>query len=82
MQWPHPFSLQSLPADKGAYLSVANHDQADKGNVNVCPQGLIVVNFIHLQGEKRVHKVLGDTKGHEGPTMKQVLGQLPYPISL
>lgn len=51
---PHPFSLQSLLADKEAYLSVANHDQADKGNVDVCPQGLIVVNFIHLQGEKSV----------------------------
>lgn len=50
----HSISLPILPADKEVYLSVANHDQADKGDVYVDPQGLIVVNLIHLQEEMSV----------------------------
>lgn len=46
---PHPLSLHTPPADKAVYLPVANHDQADKGNVYVGSEGLIVVNLIHLK---------------------------------
>lgn len=51
---PQPFSPQTLPADKVVYLSVANHDQADEGNIYMNPQGLIVVNLIYLQEENTV----------------------------
>ena len=31
------------------YLSVPDHDHADQDNVDVGPQGLIVVDFIYLR---------------------------------
>lgn len=44
----HPAPLQAA----GAHLSVTHYDQADKSDVHVGPQRFIVVNLIHLQGER------------------------------
>lgn len=52
--WPYtpsPSKPCQLPKGRG-HLPVADHDQADKGNVDVGPQGVVMVNLIHLQGEK------------------------------
>lgn len=46
--------LHNPSADKVVYLSVANHDQADEGNIYMNPQRLIVVNLIYLQEENTV----------------------------
>lgn len=48
---PHLFSPKTPTVGRGAYLSVANHDQADQRDVYVGSQGLIVVNLIHLSEE-------------------------------
>lgn len=46
-----PSPSKSCLLTRGVYLSIADHNQADKGNVYVGPQGLVMVNLIHLQTE-------------------------------